>query len=564
MDNKENRPELTPEQIAQLTRHAAKNTEGVDQDELDKALDVVEGTVDEVSDESLKETQVDPEVEGNAEADLVYETPKVKESERIGITEEGLQSYTETESARVVQDYIVSTEHRIGHERISLPPTYSTKIAKLLNEIPESMNVDATSDGAFWNYAIRTGIPNGTVADVYGRTVNDPEAQFTNSVEFNGSKLNPAIPAVRKVNNETLSGDRALFRIINSLQTGSLFSCPLWHTGVWVTFRPPTDIDILTLNETIKRSKIDLGRFTYGLTFGNAASFITSDLVDFAIRHIYNITASKESGITIENLKDHLLVNDIPLLLWGLACSIHPNGFNYDMACPHNPAECTHVTSEVINPAKLLWPNLHRLDKAQLGHMSSRQAYSKSRSSIDNYRESLTGMLPRRFEHELPSGETLAFELRVPTAAQYITNGHEWVGSILELVDEILDHEAGKQERNTLVHKYANANVLRQFGHWVGKIEIDGNTIEEENTIMASLDVLSSNDEVRGVFLEEVVKFIEDTTLALIAVPKFTCPGCGKEGKGSEKKDFATLIPINVINVFFDLLTQRDTIVRRR
>lgn len=501
----------------------------------------------------------------DVEADLISEeAPTETEDNTVDLPDEELSKFTENARGIVDEPYSIGIEHTKGRETVSIPPTFMKDIVKTLNSIPTGATLQDSVNGANWVRVLNDSLHNGQFADVFGRTLNDEEAEFHNSIEFNGNKLNPSAPKFKTVANEKLEGDRALFRIINSLQVGSLFNCPLWHSGLWVTFRPPGDTDILSLNESLKRNKINLGRFTYGLAFSNVSSYINDELIDFALAHVYNVTASADSGITVENLKEHILAPDIPILLWGLACSIYPNGFNYEVACPNDPMSCNHVISEVLDPSKLLWPNFKALGKEQLAHMSGRQPRSKSLASIVNYKESLTNMLPRRFEHKLASGSVLAFELSVPNIARYVDSGHEWIGSIVELVDEVLEHEPSDEERNTLVQRYASATILRQYGHWVSKIEIDGNSIEEENTIKRSLDALSTDEDVRAKFLLEVVKFIEDSTIAVIGMPQYVCPVCDTEKEPNLKGDYVNLISLNVVSIFFDLLTQRAIRIRRR
>jgi len=61
------------------------------------------------------------------------------------------------------------------------------------------------------------------------------------------------------------------------------------------------------------------------------------------------------------------------------------------------------------------------------------------------------------------------------------------------------------------------------------------------------------------------MKFKSDTTLALIGIPEFKCPNCGKEQNDNPiNKNLVNVIPLDVINIFFTLLTLRISKILER
>jgi hypothetical protein len=92
----------------------------------------------------------------------------------------------------------------------------------------------------------------------------------------------------------------------------------------------------------------------------------------------------------------------------------------------------------------------------------------------------------------------------------------------------------------------------------VESMEAGTDSIDDPDTLEQTLDVLSSNDEYRRIFFDETKKFIEDSTIAIIAIP------VTENAEISDLPRFPHLLPIDVMSVFFILLVQRCMQIQNR
>jgi hypothetical protein len=91
------------------------------------------------------------------------------------------------------------------------------------------------------------------------------------------------------------------------------------------------------------------------------------------------------------------------------------------------------------------------------------------------------------------------------------------------------------------------------------------NTIVDPDTIDQVLVPLSNDNTLRVKFLEEVSKFIEDKTIAVIGIPTYRCPKCNKEqNEPNMPQRFIDVIPLDVLNLFFGLISLRTSVILTR
>jgi hypothetical protein len=121
------------------------------------------------------------------------------------------------------------------------------------------------------------------------------------------------------------------------------------------------------------------------------------------------------------------------------------------------------------------------------------------------------------------------------------------------------------KKKDNLINEYIKVSILNQFRHYIDSIEMGDNTIVDPETIDQVLTPLSSDNTLRTKFLEEVSKFIEDTTISVIGIPTYRCPKCGKEqNEPNMPEKFIDVIPLDVLNLFFGLISLRTSVILTR
>jgi hypothetical protein len=253
----------------------------------------------------------------------------------------------------------------------------------------------------------------------------------------------------------------------------------------------------------------------------------------------------------------------LPSFLNGFAHTLYPRGFQFRRACAFNPEKCNHVTEGKLDLGKLQVINYKPMTDWMKTHLAVRRANSKSLADITRYQAELTSAQPWRAQIE--GADNLFVTFRSPTINEYIDSGHNWIGNITEMVDKVLSAKAGDSERNALITRHGQATTMRQYSHWVESIEVGTKAIEDRETIEKTLDRLSADNTIRVSFIEKVVDYINSSTLGVIGLPAYKCPVC-KEDQEAETpvKGFKDVIPLDVIQLFFALITQRIQRISQR
>jgi hypothetical protein len=354
-----------------------------------------------------------------------------------------------------------------------------------------------------------------------------------------------------------LTGERALLRVAAATGLGSIVQVPLWHTGIWMSFKAPPESAILELERRIANDKTTLGRLTNGMIYSNTSVFQTSYLLNFAFQYVFDTNAKE---LNIDYLKSIIKVTDIPMILWGLALAIYPNGYPYVQACCNTDGTCSHLLKEMLDLGKLVWTDNRSLTEWQRKRMTQR----KQRMTDEDI---------KRYEQEHTRGgvklveltETVSMNLRTPVLQDYENSGFSWVNSIVEMMENAFQVPLKGQERDEYITNQGRLTTMRQYGHWVGEVLVpDAEISDDRETIEALAGLFSSDETLRDRFIEEIGKFIDGATISLVALPKHNCPACGFPQAPEKDKRHPHLIPMDVGRVFFSLLSQRITKVLTR
>lgn len=434
-------------------------------------------------------------------------------------------------------------------EEVVGPSDYNNNIpprleGKVLN------NEDSTLE---WAQAVSNGAQTASYDSQFTKPLSDPDADFVQYLDVNGDKLGIRPAKLKSVTNQEIDGEKALMMVKATFGLGGYVQVPLFHSGFWIRLKAPSENEILELHRQITQDKIELGRATYGLAFSNQVVFFVNRLLDFALNnvHSYSIKTNKD-------IREFIYSHDVPILIWGIACAIWPNGFKYQRACIHNPGECTHISTEILNLHKLLRTDGNKLNAFQKNHMLNRAESSVSEEQVSRYRKELLNNQPRVIKITKDDGE-ISFKLKVPTALEWINEGTSWINNIVETITSSFSESANINERNRHILNSAKASALQQYSHWVEEIEIDTNIVKKKETIEAIIGSLSSDDFIREEFIKKIREYIDDTVISLIGVPDYKCPACGKpqEDPNNTLPNFVNIIPIDVYNTFFIPLVQR-------
>ena len=485
------------------------------------------------------------------------------------VAEESVVSKSEPIASKAQQVVEELYSEPIGNsttEAVDLPSRSNSDLLDILAGLNDE-SIPETEEVRAWGEILESGIQKEAMRGVYKKTLESVENDFRQFVEYKGKKYGPNTPLFADAGVPTsYKGDRAVTRVMAYLGRGMLCQIPLWHTGIWLTLKAPSDSEIIELHRMMISDKIEYGRATYGVALSNSTSYTTDRLVDFVLDHVYASTLKLDDEKD-PPLKDIILSQDIYSLLWGLMGSIYPNGYRYRRACISAPETCNYILEESLKISKLLWVNNKAFTETQLNHMSDRQNKCKTLESINRYKEEMRSTTGKTVTILSESGKELKFTLFSPTVSEYITAGYRWIDNITTMIETSVTLPETIETKNSYIRKHSQATGMRQYSHWVKEIEFDGSNITDRDTIESLFDVLSSDSVLYKNFIEEVLDYITWSTAAVIGIPTFSCPSCNASQQTLEKKTpySSSIIPLDVYQVFMSLVLGRiEKIVERQ
>jgi hypothetical protein len=436
-------------------------------------------------------------------------------------------------------------------------PSRTTKgLAEDLERVP-NFKLGTGEEQARWAQVIRNSASNTTFGDALVESLERDSSQYRQYVENSGVKLYGSSPKFKETQNQSLKGESAVIRVISYLGMGSLFQVPLWHSGFWITFKPPSEAALVELQRIIMSDKIQLGRFSYGRLYSGMTAYTVDRLLNFALDHVYDCTV-KSSEISINQLKEYIAIEDIFPLLWGFMATVYPKGFQYERACTADPEKCHHVVQERLNLSRLLWVDNAALTPWQKAHMAARSSQCKDKDSILRYRQEINYLFEHRYKLNEDPEREIYIQFKIGFAKDYIEASQKWIQEIVDSVEKVASQDLSAEEKENLIIAHGKSSTLRQSTHQVKCIEFDSNIIEDAQTIEETLNVLSADDAITNRFFKLLNEFNNNATIAVVGIPTYNCPNCGQEQKTTlDNPQFVNIIPLDVIQLFFDLITQR-------
>jgi len=439
---------------------------------------------------------------------------------------------------------------------IPLPGNFEKEITETINSAPKIDYVTGSPEAVKWARTLAGGLQMLTYGEAFVPNLEKEGNEYKQYLNVNDRKIAPRQPKYKSIQNQILKGERATLRVMTHLGLGSQMQVPLYHSGFSITFKPASETELVELDRLLSNDKIKFGRHTYGMVFSNTSVYVNERLIDFALDHIYETDVSGD--IDTDQLKSLILCQDIPTLLAGFACTMYPKGFPYSRSCVNNPEKCNYVLESKLNLRNLFWVHRSILTEQQKAHMATWRPGSKTIDSIKEYQKQLARIQPKRVIFNEGREDEMAITLKSPNINDYVQAGHRWITGIVDLVEDALSKDTESRDRNYVIVRHGQATSMRQYAHWIQAIEFDTNSIEDIDTIESNLNVISSDDYIRDKFLESVSDYINQTTFCIVGIPSFDCPKCNGTQESHIKLPYhSNIIPLDVIQVFIALLTQR-------
>jgi hypothetical protein len=438
---------------------------------------------------------------------------------------------------------------------IALPPDTQARTLNFGSLNPHGEDLVNTPEGEQWAEVISEGLDHGSFHDNLLAAAKREGANWQQRIMVDGRPLSIATPRLGEDDGPLLTGERAMLRVNALMGRGSIMSIPLWHSGFWITLKRPGEIDLLDTLQTITENKISFGRSSNGLAFANHVVVSQGAVMDLAMRNLFE--TSVKGFNTIDMIRANISALDIPLIAWGLACVLHPRGFQFERAILDANGTKAKVVRELLNVGTCLRIDSNSLNDWQVKHMSQRRTGSMMPESLKIYREHFARGKPKSIMLDDKVGMTM----RVPSVDEYINAGQRWVDELVTAVTQAFTQDLSEQQRNNMILDRAKATSMRQYVHWIDTIDLpaSGQAIKDIATIEMTVSSLSGDDDARAKYYEAMRSFINDSVIAIIGVPQVH-----PEEADQVKPRFENIIPLDPVSVFISLLYQKTQQIRQR
>lgn len=351
---------------------------------------------------------------------------------------------------------------------------------------------------------------------------------------------------------ERLTGKEAMIRVRQEMNIGDFINIPCPHTGIWMTLLVAGEDEMVNFHTRILTAKSVLGRRTAGLVFSNSDVVITRHLWELISSMI--VTTSLGGSTNKKELANLIRVQDIPLIVAGYMAARFRSGYPLAQPCQVDPAKCNDIAISKVNINRMTIIDNARLTEAQRAHMRNRNGHTVD--SVLAYQEYFSVISDN--VRQVTPGVRVVFG--APSIDQKQKAGDAWIDAIEDAVTLSFKDTMTRDERVQYISKQASVSALRNYAHWVRRIdylddlnEVDG-FVEGEGDIYDALTELSKDEAFKTAFYKEVGSFINDMTVGIVAVPRYTCPAC-KQRQPAVNGHFPDFTAVNMERCFFTLLS---------
>ncbi len=428
----------------------------------------------------------------------------------------------------------------------------------------DKLTVGIVADG------LRVSVKN----DALVKTLQKTEAEWTNNPKYSDKILSIRELALgSKGSGGNIKGSAAAARFYSHLGLGGLIQIPLWHSGFWITLKAIKESELLNLEMMIANNQITLGRETNTLIFSNYSVVFTRLVTEFLTRHI------QSCSLDIDNMNDvvkYIKIQDLYPFVLGLIQSMYLKGFKDVRSCINSldvdevtgKPKCNYTMSSTIDPKKLLWLNRKEITDKHMTVMIKRGPKTVTIDECKEYQNTLDVNKSKIYDILTDSGATIILELETPSIRDYIDAGEKWVNNTIELTEKLFTEKLTMDEKNKRVQASSKMVLLGIYNHFIKSVGLpDGSVVTDKESMNEILEIIVSDQLGYKNILKSITEYIDENTIAIVAIPNYRCPSCKslqKENNDDKTNPFKDLIPMNVLEAFFDLSTLKTSKITER
>lgn len=460
-------------------------------------------------------------------------------------------------------------------DAVILPTSIYSDIVKSLNIIndidgdkfkdeydeKDKLAIGISADG------VRTSVKNNFLV----KTLRDKEAKWEQEPKYADKVLSIRELSISSKATGNIKGSAATAKFYNHLGLGGMIQTPLWHSGFWITLKTIKESDLLNLEMSLTNNQITLGRETNTLIFSNYSVIFNRIITEFIIGHIQSCSLDIKD---LNELSKYIKIQDLYPLVLGLIQTMYVKGFKDVRTCINSlnidpstsKPKCSYTLESIIDPKKLLWINRKELTTEHFKIMAKRGPATVTIDEVKEYQSTLDVNKNKKINIPTENGIDVILEIKAPSLESHIINGEKWVNNIIGITEKLFTEKLTKDEKNRRINTSSKMVLLGIYNHFIESIGLsDGTIVDDRDTIDELLELFVTDKVAYKAIIKAVKEYVDSNTLAVVAIPNYKCPNCEAEQTDNKlTKEFKDLIPINVLESFFDLSILKTNKVSER
>lgn len=438
----------------------------------------------------------------------------------------------------------------------------SDEIDKLPDEEKDKFDNEFQDTVSVMNYGL-TYLPSSS-KDTYKDRINNKDSKFVNSL-LNSDNKQVNIRTLKATDIDTSRASQGLLlkQFMSLMGKGETVNIPLWHSGFRIVVTPFTTAELVELDTKLTKEMIDVGRESMGLALSNDHFIYNKYFIDMLMEHIESTTL--DINLQEDDLLKYISVLDLQLIYLSLITAIYTNGLDITTVCSETSKvidgkpRCNFTVTGKIDPSKLLWVDISRLTKVMIKQVSTFSSKRITKENVKWYQEEILKYSNGLKSHALETitgGIETDYLFRIPTLRQYLDDGEIWFTEITTAINNSITKDKTNEERNNIVATVKSLQQLTSYIAYVDSIRIGEGSITDRETLLKALvnrepSGKANKDLINAI--DAILKYIETSSVAIVALPSYTCPDCEKEQKLSITTRLKYFIPIELTTLFFDL-----------
>lgn len=378
----------------------------------------------------------------------------------------------------------------------------------------QALNVSAKTTVPFSDYpAIKVNSENNV------GWKNDPEDERLKYIDFSKEE--------RVLHGQTITGKQAVRAARAAMGGGIPQNLGLYQSGFWVSIKPPLEGDWNDLDERILEQRKTFGWDHFGVAFSCYSTYILSELLMFAAKHItecsVDIPEVKSGEMTVG---DWVIANidqmDIVVLLTYIAHSAYPQGIPYvrpnPNLVPNSPMK--ELLNEKLNLYHCVVHDFSRIDEEMVAHMARRAKRSVAVEDVLKYQEMVA---KKRGDRTVKLNDNFSIVLAMPKFADIVQSTDAWLMQMKSSMISSLTKERSESEKQNYIHKNSRIASVRAYSSWIKElvIEINGNTVyvKDRESIDEALLDMRNESRIAITAYNTILTYISDCALSLTVIP---------------------------------------------